>query len=831
MDAIQFGRWMANRRRQCGFRSQRALVEGATRYSMLSEITLSEDFLARLEAGTLAHPFRGHVRERVLALAWLLCQTPQDVKAYLRAAELSKLTMHENEQVRLLQEHLAEAAEQKKPFLDRRSPGDGAPEHWQRPVVLPPRPRYLIGRDAALQELLDSLMTMGMGLYGLTGMPGVGKSALAFEAMHRLSTGERTFPDGVAIFTCTERKGTDGLLSLLQELLIVFGVASFSEQNPTNAALSPVHVLNRVRLVLAKKRALLVLDDVDLAFPLRLFREAVLGDEQQVGRIILTTSRSIPSAAMMTQHLHLASLRPDDALQVFQVLLGRPFESQEVSYAQRICATLGFLPLALEMAATAVALEAIPLALLATHLEEHPLDPTLTDRDELRSWLAREVRALDPVTQQQYALLATLGVPSFGLESAAAIYPTMVEAQQNWQEARGEAEQGLPPSPGRESATENLASSTRHLASTAAIMGTLVRHSLLEPDFSSPQERTATLRPRYRFHPLFHAYAAHLLKDVPPEEVDTARHNAYDYALGYLRRYGHNCHYIKQEYDFLSACFKQALSTSDAVQTLHLVDGLAAFCRFNNRSEGIHLIQRGVEASNHLHDHPRRAMLLDHLGWLYCQQGNFPSARRVWTEALEMAESEKPRSLIFWMPLHGLAYLAHMHQEEEQAEGLTRIYLEHCQDTDEPVATVEAYAYVAFYQRLQGKRDAAYVQMLAGQQLYVQSRPMPTDATEPHILDLLMRAEMARIQGNYVQAQAYTALEAALAEEKEYPYILADLLFDQAYFAWQQGQYGDAHQLASHALYTAEQIGSPHLSRRNRQLLTYIDSRRSEARK
>ena len=65
MDALQFGRWFSERRRRCGWGSQRALVETLHQHPLLCECGISEDFLARLEAGQLAHPFRGNVRWRV----------------------------------------------------------------------------------------------------------------------------------------------------------------------------------------------------------------------------------------------------------------------------------------------------------------------------------------------------------------------------------------------------------------------------------------------------------------------------------------------------------------------------------------------------------------------------------------------------------------------------------------------------------------------------------------------------------------------------------------------------------------------------------------------
>lgn len=108
MNAVQFGRWLADRRRAYGYRSQRVLVAKIQAQPLPWELSagISEDFLARLEAGQLAHPFRGSVRQRVLALAWQLCKTPRDIKAYLNVAELTQLDAQELEYIQLLQERL-----------------------------------------------------------------------------------------------------------------------------------------------------------------------------------------------------------------------------------------------------------------------------------------------------------------------------------------------------------------------------------------------------------------------------------------------------------------------------------------------------------------------------------------------------------------------------------------------------------------------------------------------------------------------------------------------------------------------------------------------------
>src|SRR5581483_7169838 len=221
MDTVQFGHWISERRSKYGFRSQRALAERVAGDPMLSKLDITENFLARLEAGSFAYPFRGNVRSRVMALAWLLCTTNRDVSAYYQAAGFTELDDREAEDLYALRKHLSR-------------------RHCQRVLPLPLRPQRLIGRESLVREIIDSLYAMETGLYAITGLPGVGKSALASEVAHRLAADEqahmRAFPDGIAAFTCTGRHGTSGLLSLLADIIAFFGPPAPSHANGRSRA-------------------------------------------------------------------------------------------------------------------------------------------------------------------------------------------------------------------------------------------------------------------------------------------------------------------------------------------------------------------------------------------------------------------------------------------------------------------------------------------------------------------------------------------------------------------------------------------------------------------
>src|SRR5438046_4704995 len=90
--------------------------------------------------------------------------------------------------------------------------------------MLPPRPRFFVGRHTVLQDMLRTLSMREEGLYALTGPAGIGKSALAYALLYQLATEayQHIFPDGIVVFSATGRHSSTGLLALLNEIISVF---------------------------------------------------------------------------------------------------------------------------------------------------------------------------------------------------------------------------------------------------------------------------------------------------------------------------------------------------------------------------------------------------------------------------------------------------------------------------------------------------------------------------------------------------------------------------------------------------------------------------------
>ncbi len=867
MDAVRFGRWISQRRHGGGWRSQRAFVEMARQDPFLRTYNISEDFLARLEAGRLAHPFRKSIRRRVLALAGLLCKTPRELRTYLQAAELTDLNPDENDYVNRLNEQLAA----------RRT---------TTTLFLPPRPSRLVGRTAQVHELIQTLWTLESGICAVTGMPGVGKSALAAEAVHQVAINERErlriFPDGIAIFSGTGRRGVRGLIALLQEIIAVFSPSAASTSQAAGAVLigsrvpfssgddrlvrlSTTHTaraasnghdamldmleadlagaIDRARQVLAGKRVLLVLDDMDAQFPLRQACEALLAQEQknaisrgggggnggQCSRVVLITSRYIPAPTLLMHRLHLEPLEPHAALELFIALIGHALSNDERSCVEQICAAVGYLPLAIEAAATAATVAGIPLSLLAERVMDSPLDALLDGEGELHSKLAQALANFDPQMQQRFALLSALGTQVFALESAAAIrtmHPEVNRAESYKVHAHGQylpehsvGTQFIAAEGHRETAQSVVDVSSTHLASTAADLGQFVRHSLVKivphnaPTSFPPACRSTHLDESfYQLHPLLYAYAMDRLEQLEPEVVHTAQRNLQSYALAYVEHYCHDVPHLERERAFLlSVLARMWRQEQYSLIVPFLADLLPLICRLSNYEQGERMLNWGIYASQQTQDQQHLAHFLGQLGKLYIHHGQLISARRVLEQSLAIAESlNRPKYLLG--PFGELAHIAHILGDVGAARDFTETYVQRALDTDDPICSVIARYLRGFYERLEGDLDKAYDDLHSSLCLF--SELSPDMCFYKDTFGMSLRAELARIEGDYARSKEYTETVVSLEQATDPPYMIADLLYDQACFANQQGMLDDARTLALRVMDMASQIGAPHLHSR-----------------
>jgi DNA-binding SARP family transcriptional activator/tetratricopeptide (TPR) repeat protein len=225
------------------------------------------------------------------------------------------------------------------------------PETAILPGLAPPRnlpPQTpLVGRTEEMRTMHAAITAAAMdgsvvALEAISGMAGVGKTALALYAGHQLA---HRFPDAQLYLDLRAHSGPPEPLSpesALATLLRLLGIP---------AETIPVSLEERValwRTMLTKRRALIVLDD---ALNPDQVRPLLPGASTS---LVIVTSRSHLTGLPHARHVLLDVLPPDDAVGLFRAFAGAD-RTRDVEVVARIVRYCGFLPLAIELVANRLA--------------------------------------------------------------------------------------------------------------------------------------------------------------------------------------------------------------------------------------------------------------------------------------------------------------------------------------------------------------------------------------------------------------------------------------------------------------------------------------------
>jgi hypothetical protein len=262
-----------------------------------------------------------------------------------------------------------------------------APTHWTVPFL---RNEHFVGRDPDLERLhaaLSGETLVGIRPTGLTGQGGIGKTQLAVEYCFRHAT---DYPDGVFWVNAAE-DWRQGFAALGRR------VDPTCEDRPLEQQLRAA-----ARYLTAHPQALLVLDNVeDPAALLRPLIPELIPSALPV-RTIFTTRRRDLGQFQPVEVTVLPAAALDLLLSHHSRQPVRQPDHPEHRTAHEICAILGYLPLAVEIA--------------AAHLGRNPAQPLIRYRDALlkRGALAvvddprGQVRPDDLGTRHAAAVEATL---------------------------------------------------------------------------------------------------------------------------------------------------------------------------------------------------------------------------------------------------------------------------------------------------------------------------------------------------------------------------------------------------------------------------------------
>jgi DNA-binding SARP family transcriptional activator len=363
---------------------------------------MAAELIPELRTLLSEHPLHEHFHAQLMT-ALVRCGRRADaLDAYRDAREIlvQELGIEPSAELRELQQRILSGAEQP---LDDEAPKTG--ESAVVPRQLPVAPGHFTGRAAEL-ALLDSMLDgrddgAGVPITAMTGMAGVGKTALALRWAHREA---HRFPDGqlYANLRGFHPRDTAATVSeVIRNFLDAFGIPAPSIPVGLDAQ------AGLYRSLLAGKRVLVILDnarDSDQVRPL------LPGDGDCA---VIVTSRSRLTglvAAEGARPLALDVLDADEAGTLLRRRVGAGRIEAEPRAASDLAALCGGLPLALNVvAARAVESRHLTLGDLAAQLDSHYRLNELNAGDEatsVRSVFSWSYRQLSDPAARLFRLLA-----------------------------------------------------------------------------------------------------------------------------------------------------------------------------------------------------------------------------------------------------------------------------------------------------------------------------------------------------------------------------------------------------------------------------------------
>jgi len=279
------------------------------------------------------------------------------------------------------------------------------------PLQRPPRPPRFVGRERELSELLDALKPAHV--VTLCGPAGIGKSALAAEAVWRLILNDsppddsppELFPDGIIYHDFSQESQVTKVLSDIAR--------AFGEDPLRGTPATAAHG------ALAGRQALLVLDSTEKADDLA----ALLAVRGGCG--VLMTSRQRKDA--LAKRLDLSPLQIDEAVELLlHCSKPNPLVPREmildIERARTICDLVGRWPFALCLAARD--LQKADVRHYLPRLKQNILDTLDQGQEPLHSlprFLAQSVEQLSPEAQQALAVVGMLADVPFSREVVAEV--------------------------------------------------------------------------------------------------------------------------------------------------------------------------------------------------------------------------------------------------------------------------------------------------------------------------------------------------------------------------------------------------------------------------
>ncbi|HEY8979583.1 MAG TPA: BTAD domain-containing putative transcriptional regulator [Streptomyces sp.] len=277
------------------------------------------------------------------------------------------------------------------------------------PAQLPPEPADFIGRAHVAQALTSAMSAKNrptLPVVVLTGMGGVGKSALALHVAHRV---REAYPDGQLYADLGTMAAPESVLA---------GFLQALGTRPEDVPEAPEARTALLRTVLNERRVLIVLDDARDAAQIR----PLLPGSAHCG--VLITSRTRLGGLPASLQVELEAFYLDEALELLSHAIGAERVNAEPEAAASLMKSCAYLPLAVRIVAARLA--ARPrwsIRSLAARLADERRRLSELKAGELTVSAVFDVTFRQLPADQAHALclLSSVSTPDLSLASAAAL--------------------------------------------------------------------------------------------------------------------------------------------------------------------------------------------------------------------------------------------------------------------------------------------------------------------------------------------------------------------------------------------------------------------------
>ncbi len=486
---------------------------------------------------------------------------------------------------------------------------------------------YFTGRTALLQSIQAAVLAHKPGvIYSLQGMAGVGKTALAARLAYLLRP---YFPDGVL----WARVDVSNDMTILASFAAAYGedVNGFTDVESRSRV---------VRNLLAAKRALLILDNVEQDEQVR-----PLLPPSCDCVVLLTTRRHNLAVTLGGQIFPISPFDDEDALLFFSQLLDKSRVQSQKMALHQLAAAVGRLPLAMSIVAGHLRSEPDQsVSDFLSAMQQRQLDLVYGDWN-VQAAFDVTYHALPPLTRRVFNALGVFGGADFDTTAVAFIADS---------------------SP----------------AETQDAMSTLAALSLVQTSHEQ----------RYQIHPLLQSYArqqengelprrrmaayylelllAHrvspLIVQVEMGNVLAAMTTAVTHHFDDLIIQANNVYFnlllvvgMRQEAaTFLEAAQEIATAQQDWSALAHILTNKGTLLhRSGNVTVAEALFHQALSLAERAGDDFAKMQTLTNLGGTYYARGDFPAAARCWQEGLDVAQRINDRWRILNLSVNlGLAY-------------------------------------------------------------------------------------------------------------------------------------------------------------------------------